>query len=127
MNLPEMNNAKLNNIFHYVVMFPIAYLIGLGCAAEGYTFDGRYFGFPAAMLLVTGVLGGIIEGAVKLVMGSKMDKKDVLRYGIGGLLGGITYVFYPDHSWVVYASGIPAAIVSILTLAHYWKVKKGQI
>jgi len=126
MNLPEMNNEKLNNAFHYLVMHPVAYLIGLGCAAEQYTPDGRYFGFPTVMLIGLAALGGAIEGLVKLVMNSRFDKKDVLRYGIGGLLGGITYALYPGHNWVLWASGIPAAIVSILTLAHYWKVKKNQ-
>jgi hypothetical protein len=120
------NNPKLNNLYHYLLMFAVVYFIGYKCKSENYTFDGRYIGFPIAMLIVTTVFGGFLEYLQATIMKVDFDRVDVLRYAIGGASGVVAYTFFPAQVWIVYASSIPAAIACVLTLAHYWKVKKNQ-
>lgn len=87
----------MRNFYHIFIGFTIMYLIGSLTNFDTYTNEGKLIGIPIASAIVGIVVGGFWEWFQSYKMLSFFDIKDVIRTGLGSLLGGIVTIFFADN------------------------------
>lgn len=90
------------------------YIIGSLTNFSTFTDGGKLIGVPIASAIVGVVAGGFWEWFQSYTMKSFFDIKDVIRTGLGSLLGGVFSIFVPDVIWFM----IVLSVVSFLLLAN---------
>ncbi len=102
----------MRNFYHILIGFTIMYIIGSLTDFSTFTDEGKLIGVPLASAIIGVVLGGAWEWLQAVIMKTFHDIKDVIRTGLGTLLGGLFSVIVPDNEYIA----IPLVVISSLLI-----------
>ncbi len=114
----------MRNFYHILIGFTIMYLIGSLTSFSTYTNGGKLIGAPIASVIIGVAVGFIWEWFQSYTMKSFFDMKDVIRTGLGTLLGGIFSIFTPDVPWLMIFLSSVSFILLVNDLVFMYKNRK---
>jgi glycopeptide antibiotics resistance protein len=91
----------MRNFYHIFIGFTIMYVVGSLTDFEYFTNGGKLIGVPFASAIVGIGVGFFWEWFQSYKMMSFFDFKDVIRTGLGALLGGVLSIFFADSIPVI--------------------------
>ena len=92
---PSLYN-KLRNYSHVGTWFSFMYSVWYYCDAKTYTLDSKLVGMPVTSIIISGVIGVFWEWCQSSYLKTYFDWNDVLRSTIGGFLGYLFYLWFPE-------------------------------
>lgn len=114
----------MRNFYHILIGFTIMYIIGSLTNFSNFTDVGKLIGVPIASAIVGVVVGFFWEWFQSYIMKSFFDMKDVIRTGLGSLLGGLYSIFIPDVVWFMILWSSVSFILVVNDLIFMYKNKK---
>lgn len=100
------------------------YVIGSLTNFSTYTDGGKLIGVPLTSALIGAAIGGFWEWFQSYTMKSFFDIKDVIRTGLGSLLGGMFSVFVPDLTWLIIALSATSFLLVVIDLVFMYNNRK---
>jgi len=114
----------MRNFYHILIGFTIMYIIGSLTNFSTYTNGGKLIGVPLASAIVGIGVGGFWEWFQSYTMKSFFDMKDVIRTGLGTLLGGVFSIFVADVVWLMIVLSVASFGLIVNDLIFMYKNRK---
>lgn len=94
----KLQKKDINNVMHVLLMFSIMYLIGNINVSKFSEFilESKIIGIPLLGFIIGFTLGMVPERIQEKLQVGSFSLYDLLLYGIGGSLGGIVNMLYPE-------------------------------
>lgn len=115
---------QFNNVLHVILMFSILYLIGVAAEFSEFTTEAKIIGIPASSYIIGWVLGFFLEYAQAKLMTDSYSRTDMILYATGGLIGGITAIFFVNLSIIAFIGILIYAIAAIVDVIIYHRNKR---
>ncbi len=113
----------IKNISHYVLGFAVAYAISNYSEFSTWDTFNRFMSV-VCMVIITFGLGFTIEAIQAMVSKGADDFTDIVRTAIGGLIGGIIGVLFPNVSLISYVVNSISIVAIIYEIYILYKIVK---
>lgn len=114
----------MRNFYHILIGFTIMYVIGSLTNFSTFTDGSKLIGVPFASAIVGIGVGFFWEWFQSYTMKTFFDMKDVIRTGLGSLLGGVLSIFVPDIVLLMIILSVASSLLVINDLVFMYKNKK---
>jgi len=104
------------NAFHPIKLFCFIYSLWYACNAIEYTTNSKIFGLSIGTIIIALIYSGLWETLQNTLLGAKFDYMDILRSVIGGFIGYLTYLKFPNLPIIAIWGSLACLLVVIYSI-----------
>ena len=107
---------KLRDYAHVFMLFSYIYSMWFYSLAYEYTLDSKIIGMSLVSIILSIIFGGFWEWCQSYFLEAPFDLKDIARGAVGGFLGYLFYLYFPNVEFIAKWCSIFFFVLSLYSI-----------